>query len=97
MDQADLSQVKGLMDNMSTSMYDGTILRSEVVRINNIEIFVTDIKGQWNGSGDVIGMFRYYFNVKGNSFNLLMKYPSDLIDKTKDLKEKMLNSIKVSQ
>jgi hypothetical protein len=97
MDETDLSQVKGLIDALSTSLYNGTILRSELVKVNNIEFFVTDIKGQWNGSGDVIGMFRYYFNAQGNSYNLLMKYPADLIDKTNDLKDKMLRSVKIVQ
>lgn len=97
MEEMDLAQVKGMMDGLSTSMYNGKILKSEVVRINNIEFFVTDIKGQWNGKGEVIGMFRYYFNSSGNSYNLLMKYPVDLIDKTKKMKEKMLESIKIVQ
>jgi hypothetical protein len=97
MSEADLSQVKNLMDNLSKSVYNGTIVRSEIVKINGIEFFVTDIKGQWNGAGDVIGMFRYYFNIKGESYNLLMKYPVDLVDKTKDLKEKLLHLIKIVQ
>ena len=96
MDKVDLPQVKGLIENLSTSMYNGTILRSEIITINDIEFFVIDIKGQWNGSGDVIGMFRYYFNAKGNSYNLLMRYPADLIEETNELKDKMLQSIKIN-
>ncbi|GHN02126.1 hypothetical protein WSM22_36150 [Cytophagales bacterium WSM2-2] len=95
MTEADLSEIKDSMDGLATSLYNGTILTSEVIQINGIDFFVTDIKGQWNGRGDTIGMFRYYFNAKGNCYNLWMRYPVDLINKTTDLKKRMLQSIKI--
>lgn len=97
MDEADLSQVKILIDTLSKSLYNGTFIRSEIVKINGIDVFVIDIKGQWNGTGEVIGMFRYYLNAKGSSYNLLMRYPAALTEKTHGLKERLLQSIKIVQ
>ncbi|NOS93262.1 MAG: hypothetical protein HOP30_15185 [Cyclobacteriaceae bacterium] len=95
MEPLNLTEVKDMMDAMSVSMYNGKILRSEILVKNKIKIFVTDIKGQWNGEGETIGMFRYYFNVKGDSYNLLMKYPAHLIESWKELKDKMIASIEI--
>jgi hypothetical protein len=96
MEKVNLSEVKTMMDGMSESLYNGKIVRSEIIEINKIKVFVTDIKGQWNGAGEFIGMFRYYFNAEGDSYNLLMQYPADSIDKTKELKDKMINSIRIN-
>jgi len=97
MDYMDLEQLKVMMDMMSTNMYNGTIIRSEVVKnVNSTLIYVTNIEGQWNGSGEKIGMFRYYFNVGQDSYNLLMKYPKADINSSKELLNKMVNSIEVT-
>lgn len=93
MENVNLPEIKSMMDGMAESMYNANILRSEIIEVNKIKIFVTDIRGQWNGKGDIIGMFRYYFNVKGDSYSLLMTYPPNSIDSSKGLKDKMINSI----
>jgi hypothetical protein len=89
-----LSMIKGLTDEMATGFYKGTILQSEILTVNGIEFFVSDIRGHWNGEEEVIGMFRYYFNAGSDSYNLLMRYPEKDIEKTKKLKYRMLESVK---
>jgi hypothetical protein len=89
-----LTMIKGLTDEMATGFYKGTILQSEILTVNGIEFFVSDIRGHWNGEEEVIGMFRYYFNAGSDSYNLLMRYPEKDIEKTKKLKYRMLESVK---
>ncbi|WP_075590035.1 hypothetical protein [Labilibacter marinus] len=93
MDYLPIEEVRSMMDMMSVGMYKGEIKRSEIIQINGIKIFVTDISGHWNGQDERIGMFRYYFNKGNDSYNLLMKYPDSVIKMTKKLKENMLKSI----
>jgi len=88
-----LEELKTMMDMMSVSMYQGDILRSELIKVNGIEIYVTDISGHWNGQDEKIGMFRYYFNMGESSFNLLMKYPFSAIKTSMKLKQQMIQSI----
>ena len=81
------------LNSYKTTMYKGEIIRSEIIDINGIEIYVTDISGHWNGQEEKTGMFRYYFDKKDASYNLLMKYPDSEIKTTKALKDNMLKSI----
>jgi len=93
MDYMPLDELKSMMDLMSIEMYKGEIKRSEIIRVGETELFVTDISGYWNGQGDKIGMLRYYFNNESSSYNLLMKYPLSDIKITQEVKNKMIESI----
>ena len=95
MDLLPLENVKSMMDAMSVNFYKGEIMRSEIVHVNGIELYVTDISGYWNGSDEKIGMFRYYFNSGRASYNLLMKYPVAALSTSKQLKQEMLESINI--
>ncbi|MGL1888309.1 MAG: hypothetical protein OCD76_17470 [Reichenbachiella sp.] len=94
MDKMNLKQVKKMMDSFSVGLYNGKILRSEIIKENNLKIFVTSIEGQWNGKGEIIGMFRYYFNFDGKSYNLLMRYPKENIPQCQNLLSNMILNIK---
>jgi hypothetical protein len=99
MDEVSLQLVKDMIDGTSATPppYKGTVLRSEIVLINDLHVYVTDIKGQWNGENEIMGIFKYHFNAKGHSFNLHMSYPAEAIEATRELKEKMLQAIKILQ
>ena len=88
-----LDKLKAISPALSKELYGAEIIKSEIRKINGINVYVLDMVGYWNGHGNKIGIFRYYLNSNKNSFNLLMKYPAKDVNRCIDLKDKMLNSI----
>lgn len=91
-----LEDLKTLTDEMSIGMYNGKIIRSEIIQRNGIEIFISDISGYWNGEKEKIGMFRYYIKKGDEGYSLLMKYPYSQINSSALLKTRMIESIQLN-
>jgi hypothetical protein len=88
-----LTLVKSTTDDIAQG-FGVEILKSEIIRVDGMDIFYSDGRGPWNGEGEPIGIFRIYFNVKKKHYSMVMKYPALAVDQTKKLKESMINSIR---
>jgi hypothetical protein len=69
------------------------IKKDEIVSINKIETYVHEMQGTTlqNDSHDL----RFWFWINGKSYSILLVYPNEYFNQTKELRERMINSLRV--
>ena len=70
------------------------IKKDEIIVINGIETYVHEMQGTTLRTDS--NELRYWFWINEKSYSLLMIYPDDAFDKTKKLRERIINSLRIA-
>lgn len=94
-EMADLKDIKELHENMATSFYNGTILRSEFVNVAGQNVFVFLMTGHWNGDKKLTTWLKCFVASKDITYQFLIHYPKDYKKYDSGVLNKIIGSIRL--
>jgi len=93
--EGDLNIIKDVHESMATSFYNGEIHKSEFREINNRTVYVIEITGYWNGSSTKESWTKFFTVDNDDLYQCLIKYPEKDRIPTQNIRDKIIESLKV--
>lgn len=92
---ASLDEAKKLAGSMAGSVYNGTIQKNEIRKINGQDVLVFLMTGHWNGAAELSTWLKCFVISKGFMYQFQIKFPKNYAKYPEDILNKMISSISV--
>jgi hypothetical protein len=92
---ADLRDIKELGETMASSAYNGTVQRSEFVKVDGQSVLVFLMTGYWNGAKTPSTWLKCFVVSNGSMYQFLIRFPNGYKKYNQEILNNIIHSVKV--